>query len=932
MTFTAIALLLSWAVVVDAFVVPLPPYTSRQVHAEQSVKSSNHHRRRESASCTFLSSAVVDQNTPYDTSQPQVFTTGQSVKGDLLEAIQEAVVVAMRDLPKDLTEIDLCLISVSSLYDGGSYQPATVTVPGILAAAENIVIRNIVGSSCSGVVGGFDDVPVVSVTFMVLPETSIECFHVDDVPAAGRMEKETWLRTAGVPDASDDPVFLLIPSPAYSTDLDDLLQALTIYFPTSQTIGGIASTVSSLSRAKLYCYGASSNDVCFTDGCVGVAFSGDVQVQSLTALGAKPVGGIYSVLKSQESTIQAIVLDKVATDALGDNEEDDDEEDDDKKNDEEKEAPPLDKKEAMAQLYAKAQIPKPVLAEANFIMRTLSDDDQAFMRRQLLVGLEQGGSVGRSASELERLAKGEGHRFTVYQVASAGMKDGSVHLPLGSVNVVPGTRLRFFVRDSNFAMREIEALWTGYMQRQLNDQFNEKQAFTAGMCLILPTMDRGSKFFQGKTSFETTTAAKYLQTTQCISGFYSNGVIGKIDNSVEASATTGLQGSASGYFLIGSKSGRSVYSAKAAAEADRKEAETLESSDASETKRDSSTMSVAEYNVSAPRSADGELIIKRREVHSGRAMTVSTVEWSVAEKIAKPSSALEGFMWEKETEVDRFRERVPLANLVSQCRLSTVDPTSPKPRDWIGSLKQSGHEFVIVPECKRSDPATGTEWERYNVEELARAFTIAKAPALCIYSDPVLFGGLMEHVTSAREASSEAAVADMTEDGTIVPPILASDLILYPYQLYRMRLAGADAVNLMVGALDERDLSYLVKIAASLQLQSLATVTSEVQLQRLEVVPKGNLHGVIISNRQMADFSIDMSGEQALKLLRCEPLSRLKEKHGENLVILVEGRVGMIRHKLGGTAKYVYDLKDAGATGAILAGRIAISRMKAWMK
>ena len=930
MTLRTIALLLSWAVVVDAFVVPLPPYTSRQVAVEQSAKSSND-RRRASATHIFLSSAFVDQNTPYDTSQPQVFTTGQSVKGDLLEAIQEAVFVAMRELPKDLTEIDLCLISVSSLYDGGSYQPATVTVPGVLAAAENIVIRNIIGSSCSGVVGGFDDVPVVSVTFMVLPETSIECFHVDDVPAAGRMEKETWLRTAGVPDASDDPIFLLIPSPAYSTDLDGLLQALTIYFPTSQTIGGIASTVSSLSRARLYCYGPSSNDVCFTDGCVGVAFSGDVQVQSLTALGAKPVGGIYSVLKSQESTIQAIVLDKVATDALRDSKEEE-EDYDDTKNDEEKEAPPLDKKEAMAQLYAKAQIPKPVLAEANFIMRTLSDDDQAFMRRQLLVGLEQGGSVGRSASELERLAKGEGHRFTVYQVASAGMKDGSVHLPLGSVNVVPGTRLRFFVRDSNFAVREIEALWTGYMQRHLNDQFNEKQAFTAGMCLILPTMDRGSKFFQGKTNFETTTAAKYLRTTQCLSGFYSNGVIGKIDSSVEASANTGLQGSASGYFLIGSKSGRSVYSAKAAAEADRKEAETLESSDSSETRQDSSTMSVAEYSVSAPRSDDGELIIKRREVHSGRAMTVSTVEWSVAEKIAKPSSALEGFMWEKETEVDRFRERVPLANLVSQCRLSTVDPTSPKPRDWIGSLKQSGHEFVIVPECKRSDPATGAEWKRYNVEELARDFTIAKAPALCIYSDPVLFGGLMEHVTSAREASSEAAVADMTADGTTVPPILASDLILYPYQLYRMRLAGADAVNLIVGALDDKDLSYLVKIAASLQLQSLATVTSEVQLQRLEVVPKGNLHGVIVSNRQMADFSIDMSGEQALKLLRCGPLTRLKEKHGENFVILVEGRVGIIRHKLGGTANYVQDLKDAGATGAILAGRIAISRMKAWMK
>ena len=62
----------------------------------------------------------------------------------------------------------------------------------------------------------------------------------------------------------------------------------------------------------------------------------------------------------------------------------------------------------------------------------------------------------------------------------------------------------------------------------------------------------------------------------------------------------------------------------------------------------------------APRDKNGELILKRREIHSGRALTVSAVEWSVADRTAKPSSVLEGFMWDKETEVDRFRERVPL--------------------------------------------------------------------------------------------------------------------------------------------------------------------------------------------------------------------------------------------------------------------------------
>ena len=42
----------------------------------------------------------------------------------------------------------------------------------------------------------------------------------------------------------------------------------------------------------------------------------------------------------------------------------------------------------MAAAYAKARIPKPVLVEANFQMKTLSEDEQAFMRKALLLGLE----------------------------------------------------------------------------------------------------------------------------------------------------------------------------------------------------------------------------------------------------------------------------------------------------------------------------------------------------------------------------------------------------------------------------------------------------------------------------------------------------------------------------------------------------------------
>jgi small ligand-binding sensory domain FIST len=281
--------------------------------------------------------------------------------------------------------------------------------------------------------------------------------------------------------------------------------------------------------------------------------SGDIQVNTMIAQGAKPVGGVYQIVKGKESTIQAIALDEAATqlvqeaeDMRGDEEEDDNEELDEK----------AKMKAQLAAAYAKARIPKPILAEANFVMKTLSDDDQSFMRKALLVGLERGGSIGRTPSELARLAEGKGHQFTVHQVASASMKDGSVSLSLGSVDIKAGTRMRFFVRESHFAKKEVEALWMGYKRRALGDNLSGKPLFSPTGCFLFPTLDRGNKFFLGKTGFESGAVSQFLPTVPCISGFFSNGIIGSLQSELELGASqqeaSALYGSASGYVLFGS--------------------------------------------------------------------------------------------------------------------------------------------------------------------------------------------------------------------------------------------------------------------------------------------------------------------------------------------------------------------------------------------
>ncbi len=223
------------------------------------------------------------------------------------------------------------------------------------------------------------------------------------------------------------------------------------------------------------------------------------------------------------------------------------------------------------------------------------------------------------------------------------------------------------------------------------------------------------------------------------------------------------------------------------------------------------------------------------------------------------------------------------------------------------------------------EPVSGSLRKRYDVVNLVKQLTLAGAPAISVNSDGVLFGGSMDDIRSAREASSSAAVPfdSSDNDGVVVPPVLASDLLLYPYQLYKLRLAGADAVTLVVAALESKDLLYLTKIAKTIQLQVVASVTSEVQVNLLSELESGSISALVVSNRDLETFDFDISGDQALMLLQSDAIASFREKHGKEVPVLIEGRVGIVGAGDGDSVEYIKALKDAGAFGAIIGGGFA---------
>jgi indole-3-glycerol phosphate synthase len=127
-----------------------------------------------------------------------------------------------------------------------------------------------------------------------------------------------------------------------------------------------------------------------------------------------------------------------------------------------------------------------------------------------------------------------------------------------------------------------------------------------------------------------------------------------------------------------------------------------------------------------------------------------------------------------------------------------------------------GHR--IVAECKRRSPSRGILRERYEPAAHARAYAAAGAAAISVLTEPTFFDGDPEHLRQVR------ASVDL--------PLLRKDFIVSEYQLLEAAVLGADAALLIVGALEQQELTRLLKAAAGLGLAALVEVHDRGELAR----------------------------------------------------------------------------------------------------
>src|ERR671919_1727497 len=111
-------------------------------------------------------------------------------------------------------------------------------------------------------------------------------------------------------------------------------------------------------------------------------------------------------------------------------------------------------------------------------------------------------------------------------------------------------------------------------------------------------------------------------------------------------------------------------------------------------------------------------------------------------------------------------------------------------------------DVAVIAEIKRASPSAGVFDANLSATETAMAYARGGAAAISVLTEPEFFKGSLDDLTSARSAEL---------------PVLRKDFILDTWQVLESRAAGADALLLIVRALEQRELETLLAACRTLR-------------------------------------------------------------------------------------------------------------------
>lgn len=200
---------------------------------------------------------------------------------------------------------------------------------------------------------------------------------------------------------------------------------------------------------------------------------------------------------------------------------------------------------------------------------------------------------------------------------------------------------------------------------------------------------------------------------------------------------------------------------------------------------------------------------------------------------------LEEILRAKREEVERLR---PQANALRKKALARNEF-----REFRAALHRSDGRLAVIGEIKKASPSAGLIAEAFDPVGIAKNYEGTGAAAISVLTDEKFFQGSLSYLAEVRSAVSL--------------PLLRKDFMIDEIQIAEAAANGADAVLLIVAALEQKQLIDLASAATKFQLDALVEVHT---LEEMDRALDAGAKIIGINNRDLTTFEVDLGVTESL--------------------------------------------------------------------
>ncbi|HEY53527.1 MAG TPA: indole-3-glycerol phosphate synthase TrpC [Caldilineae bacterium] len=215
------------------------------------------------------------------------------------------------------------------------------------------------------------------------------------------------------------------------------------------------------------------------------------------------------------------------------------------------------------------------------------------------------------------------------------------------------------------------------------------------------------------------------------------------------------------------------------------------------------------------------------------------------QRLLAQGKILEDIMRWKRQEVPKQKAEVPEANLRALALFT------PPAIDFPAAI--AGPGVSLIAEVKRASPSKGLLCKDFDPVQLALTYAKGGASAISCLTDARFFQGQLAYLTDIKDAFRQRQLE---------LPVLRKDFIFDPYQVLEARVAGADALLLIMAVLGDAEYRDLLAYTHELGMTALVEVHNEAELAR---ALKENPRVLGVNNRDLRDFSVDLNTTARLR-------------------------------------------------------------------